>query len=440
MKESIYGYYLILFGITVFMFMVIINEMTTTNQQDYYMLKEITNASMIDSVNWGYYREYGEVRIDSQVFAEVFLRRFAQSVSKSNNYQIDIYSVYENPPSVNIVVKTDTGDFRINGTENKLDVFNSYDAILEVNNKTICDLDFISIPYSWYDSVGFNNDKDGYQRISNYQFLNTGDKIPKIVTDCFKEKLGAIQIDENPNCDKIDLSKLSKEERAQANSKLCLKRIKILQARYLKNISTNQEIEEYSKQYGEDSSTNIFDRARSVNDMAFTFPDENDEEFLAEDIKDVNIAAINDESGEGGYALSWSGKFKCGDGKNGRYSFGAEGSSVYNKVKSYRIKALPNETDENKKTIAAWEDKYKSDCLNSSPAEYGKIGCKYAEASEPFVSFYSDKDAYATCSSIDSDNCVDPDGNKVEGIFEPTPYFGVCMVGIKFKVIFYYDN
>ena len=131
MKESMWGYYLILLGIMVSTIMILMSNMVTTNQQDYYLLKEVTNASMHDSIDWSYYKKYGEMRINTEKFVEVFVRRFSESVSKTNTYKIDVYSVYENPPSVSIRVTSNTGDFHIAGDATNVDVINSYDAILE---------------------------------------------------------------------------------------------------------------------------------------------------------------------------------------------------------------------------------------------------------------------------------------------------------------------
>ena len=55
MKESYWGYWLIVLGIFVIVIMMLISNMTSTNTQDYYLIKEITQASMLDAVDYGYY-------------------------------------------------------------------------------------------------------------------------------------------------------------------------------------------------------------------------------------------------------------------------------------------------------------------------------------------------------------------------------------------------
>ena len=83
MKESYWGYGLILLGILVIGVMLLVNSSTTGTTQDYYMLKEVTQASMIDAVDYSYYRLYGDIRISKQKFIENFIRRFSANASKS---------------------------------------------------------------------------------------------------------------------------------------------------------------------------------------------------------------------------------------------------------------------------------------------------------------------------------------------------------------------
>ena len=55
MKESYWGYWLILLGVLIMGIMMLVNSTTTNNTQDYYTLKEVTQASMIDSLDFSYY-------------------------------------------------------------------------------------------------------------------------------------------------------------------------------------------------------------------------------------------------------------------------------------------------------------------------------------------------------------------------------------------------
>lgn len=131
MKESYWGYFLILLGIFVIVIMMLVNNVTTTNTQDYYLLKEVTQAAMIDAVDYGTFRKNGELRINREKFIENFLRRFSESVNINNTYQVDFYDIYECPPKVSVKVTTKTGTYNIGGDSSSFDIVNRIDAILE---------------------------------------------------------------------------------------------------------------------------------------------------------------------------------------------------------------------------------------------------------------------------------------------------------------------
>ena len=134
MKEAYWGYWLILLGIFVIVIMMLLNSVTTTTTQDYYAIKEATEAAMIDAVDYGYYREYGELRINKEKFVENFLRRFSEMVNINKTYHIDFYDIYEAPPKVSVNVSSNTGNFTVGAdAENNYDIVNRIDAVLEMN-------------------------------------------------------------------------------------------------------------------------------------------------------------------------------------------------------------------------------------------------------------------------------------------------------------------
>ena len=133
MKESYWGYWLILLGVFVIIIMLLIQNVTSTNTQDYYLVKEITEASMLDAVDYGYYRQYGEVRIIKEKFVESFLRRFAESANLSTTYNISFYDIYEAPPKVSVKVSSKSNTFNIMGYSSTFDIVNKIDAVLELN-------------------------------------------------------------------------------------------------------------------------------------------------------------------------------------------------------------------------------------------------------------------------------------------------------------------
>lgn len=133
MKESYWGYWIILLGIFVIAVMFLVNDATTTDTQDYYALKEVASAALNDSVDYAYYAQTGQIRIIKEVFVENFLRRFSQSVSLTDTYQIDFYDLYESPPKVSVKITTKTSSFVVGEDRTDLDVSNSIDLILELD-------------------------------------------------------------------------------------------------------------------------------------------------------------------------------------------------------------------------------------------------------------------------------------------------------------------
>jgi len=136
MKESLWGYWLIVLGIFVIIIMMLVQDFTTTNTQDYYLLKEVTEASMIDAVDYAYYRQNGEVKINKEKFIENFLRRFSETMNINKTYRIDFYGIYESPPKVSVKISTTSNTFTIAGDQTSFDIVNKLDAILELKQNS----------------------------------------------------------------------------------------------------------------------------------------------------------------------------------------------------------------------------------------------------------------------------------------------------------------
>ena len=135
MKETYWGYWLVLLGVFIIGVMLLVNNLTTTSTQDYYNIKEVTQASMIDSIDFSYYRLYGNIKISEQKFVENFLRRFAENVNMTNEYDVDFYDLYEVPPKVSVKISTGSNSYNIANTENAYDVVTTISAVLELGTK-----------------------------------------------------------------------------------------------------------------------------------------------------------------------------------------------------------------------------------------------------------------------------------------------------------------
>lgn len=133
MKEAYWGYWLIILGVFVTIIMMMVSNVTTSNTQDYYLIKEVTEAAMLDAVDLAYYRQYDELKINREKFVESFLRRFSENVSITNTYTVDFYDLYEAPPKVSVKVSSSSSAFTIAGDSKSFDIVNKVDAILEMS-------------------------------------------------------------------------------------------------------------------------------------------------------------------------------------------------------------------------------------------------------------------------------------------------------------------
>ena len=162
MKESMWMYMFATLGIVGLILINMFGQIVVSNEQNYYLLKEITEAAMHDSVDLRAYREGvgydgvtvltdpesmhcmsykpGTVRIIKEKFVESFMRRFASSADLNRNYRIVIHDIDECPPKVSVsLVATTTFDFVTffsidfsNGeTDASADIINSITGILE---------------------------------------------------------------------------------------------------------------------------------------------------------------------------------------------------------------------------------------------------------------------------------------------------------------------
>lgn len=132
MKESYWGYWLILLGVFIIGIMMLVNSTTTNNTQDYYTLKEVTQASMVDALDFSYYRLYGQIKMSEQKFVENFVRRLADNTNLSNTYDVSFYDLSEVPPKVSVEMSTKSNSYNIANTQTNYDVVNKLNAIIEI--------------------------------------------------------------------------------------------------------------------------------------------------------------------------------------------------------------------------------------------------------------------------------------------------------------------
>ena len=134
MKESYWGYWIVLLGVFIIIIMMLVQNVTSNNTEDYYKLKEMSEAAMVDAIDYAYYREYGELKINKEKFIEVFLRRFGEAASVTKNYKINFTGIYEAPPKVSIEIISNSSPITINTDETTFDLVNRVDGVLELGS------------------------------------------------------------------------------------------------------------------------------------------------------------------------------------------------------------------------------------------------------------------------------------------------------------------
>lgn len=149
--------FIFLLGIIGVILINVFGNVTTTNQQDYTLLKNTVEAAMYDSIDMASYRvgfylcvdgnvsensngnlefvnknQYdivlnrnvtadslkltygdnkckflkGEVKLNAEVFVESFMRRYSENMNNNKNYQVTVQEVIEYPPKVSVRIDT----------------------------------------------------------------------------------------------------------------------------------------------------------------------------------------------------------------------------------------------------------------------------------------------------------------------------------------------
>lgn len=132
MKESVWAYWIMVLGLSIMSVMTLLQSYTTTSEQDYYLIKNVMEASMYDAVDYGYYTDTSTLKMNGEKFVENFIRRFAEQVNINKDYHITFYDIYESPPYAAVSVSARGQDGTIIKTEDggNSDVVNRLSGIL----------------------------------------------------------------------------------------------------------------------------------------------------------------------------------------------------------------------------------------------------------------------------------------------------------------------
>jgi hypothetical protein len=127
MKEAFWGVLIVILGLLGIVILQLFQNITVTNDQTYYLLKETTEAAMYDAIDLAYYRTKGKIRIVEDKFVENLTRRFAESATLNREYNIVVHEINEEPPRVSLSIGTYV--FSLRG--NTFNIGQSIDAIIE---------------------------------------------------------------------------------------------------------------------------------------------------------------------------------------------------------------------------------------------------------------------------------------------------------------------
>ena len=145
MKWSFFQVGMIIFGLIGLVIVVLFVQLTVNSDEEYYLLKEVTEASMVESIDYAYFRDTGNLKIVKEKFVESFFKRFAESANlNAESYDVKIYNVVESPPKASIEIVNNLGsrkffwstDPDVNSSNiNDYSVLSELDAILEHKDK-----------------------------------------------------------------------------------------------------------------------------------------------------------------------------------------------------------------------------------------------------------------------------------------------------------------
>ena len=135
MSESFWGTFIVSLGVIIIALIFFMQKVTNSGEQTYTLLKETTEAAMMDAVDYNaYYNQTDNgqkvIRINREAFVESFIRRFSQNASLANTYVVEFYDINEYPPKVSIKLKTKEGG-SVGNQQYTFDITDQIDAILE---------------------------------------------------------------------------------------------------------------------------------------------------------------------------------------------------------------------------------------------------------------------------------------------------------------------
>lgn len=264
MKWAFSSMGLVAAGLVGIVIVLLFQNITVNNEQDYYLLKEVAEAAMLDSIDLAYYRDTGEVKMIQEKFVENFTRRYAETVNvhSTTGYTIEFYDIMEEPPKVSILIKTGIGTYTVYGDADDYNIANQLDAILEADDSKIPQANVKSCKEETrrYYSIGWG--RGGNANMGPTNVVKPGDNY------------------------------------------------KISSVNYVRRILTSYDFKEYNDNYS--TMYGGFSRSRwSINENT-------DTRYIAKDFSIKSLSANNSNQ------IRWSATYECGDKK----SFSTDGGET----------------------------------------------------------------------------------------------------------------
>jgi len=149
MKEAFWGVLIVMLGLLGIVIVNVFQKVTVKNDEVYYLIKEVTEASAYDAIDLTYYRLNGDIRIVEDKFVENLTRRFAENVTSYGDYTIVVEEVNETPPKVSLRVRTEVSSLQ----GEKFGISNRVDAIIETKYSKQELLDFLGITEEEWNNI-----------------------------------------------------------------------------------------------------------------------------------------------------------------------------------------------------------------------------------------------------------------------------------------------
>lgn len=208
MKESMWGYLIVLLGLVIVVIIFLVSNLTNTNEQDYFLAREILKNSMYDAIDYGTYMKSGKVVMSREKFVSIFTRRFAESVNNDRTFTLEFYDIYEYPPKATVRIKTETGTAAVKSDAVNIEINTFLSGILETSvSRGDYSVIFKSVLGDCNADGNYSN--DDLPLIEAY-FNNTGDcKIPEAKNKAYTI-YDVLDINKDEKINEVDLILLKK--------------------------------------------------------------------------------------------------------------------------------------------------------------------------------------------------------------------------------------